>query len=183
MTNLQAARLLVLMGVSGSGKSTIGEALAPRLGGTFLDGDALHPPENVAKMSRGTPLTDADRAPWLRRVARGMAARPGIVVGGCSALKRSYREALREAAGEPLLFILLTADQIVLEGRMRHREGHLMPTSPLCSPFAAPEPPEPDENAFSTDVGAPTSAVVDTILRTLSAIPPRDGFSYPARRL
>lgn len=183
MTTLQATRLIVLMGVSGSGKSTIGEALAPRLNGIFLDGDTFHPAENVAKMSRGQPLTDIDRAPWLRRVGQEMAARSGVVIAGCSALKRAYRETLREAANEPLLFLLLTASRAVLEERMRHREGHFMPASLLESQLAALEPPGPDENAFAVDVGAPTEEVVAAILDRLAAIPVASGFSYPASRL
>ncbi|KQR90615.1 MAG: gluconokinase [Microbacterium ginsengisoli] len=131
---------IVVAGPSGVGKTVVGEALAARLGAPFVDGDVLHPPENIAKMSAGVPLTDADRWPWLDRVAA--AAREGAVVA-CSALARRYRDRLR--AGDPAVrFIVLSADAAVLEERMRART-HFMPPSLLASQLALVEPLDADE--------------------------------------
>lgn len=164
---LQPARLFVLMGVSGSGKSTVGAALAPRLGGVFLDGDAFHTAENVAKMSRGEPLTDADRRPWLQRVGRKMAERQGIVIAGCSALKRAYRDLIRQAAREPVAFVLLDGSRSLLEERMARRRGHFMPASLLASQLATLEPPGGDENAAVVDIAGSTEEIVERILARL----------------
>lgn len=161
------ARLFVVMGVAGCGKSSIGEALAVRLGGQFLDGDTYHPPENVAKMSRGEPLTDTDRWPWLKRFAAEMSAREGIVVGGCSALKRSYRETITDASGESTLFIHLSGSRELISTRMGARTGHFMPTSLLDSQFATLEPPTADENAVTIDIDAPIDAIIDRILAAI----------------
>lgn len=155
------------MGVAGSGKTSVGERLAPLLGGVFLDGDAFHPPENIAKMSHGVPLTDADRWAWLERIGRQMAGRPGAVVAGCSALKRSYREAIRQAAGEPVLFVHLAGSRELIEERMAARTGHFMPTSLLDSQFAALEPPGADEDALTIDIAGSTDEVVTTIAHAL----------------
>lgn len=145
-------RLFVLMGVAGCGKSSIGAALAPRLEGVYLDGDAYHAPASIAKMSRGEPLTDEDRWPWLKRFAEEMASRPGLVIGGCSALKRVYRDCIRAAAAEPVLFVHLSGSRELIAGRMSERRGHFMPTSLLDSQFAALEPPGDDELAITVDI-------------------------------
>jgi gluconokinase/shikimate kinase len=159
--------VLVLMGVSGCGKSTLAGVLAGRLGWDLAEGDDLHPPENVAKMAAGHPLTDADRWPWLDRVAswireRTDVGRPGII--SCSALKRSYRDVLR---GDLVRFVYLRGSRDVIAGRLANRHGHYMPSSLLDSQFAALEPPAPDENAVVVDVGAPPSEQADELIATL----------------
>jgi len=161
------ARLLVVMGVAGCGKSTVAEALAGRLGGVFLDGDAYHPPENIAKMSRGEPLVDADRWPWLQRFAAEMAARPGLVVGACSALRRAYRDCIRQRAGEPVLFVYLEGSRELIGVRMTARQGHFMPTTLLDSQFATLEPPAGDELAMAVDISGSAEAVLASIVQGL----------------
>ena len=144
---------VVVMGVSGSGKSTVGALLAGALGAAFIEGDALHPPQNVAKMSAGTALTDADREGWLRAIAAQLgtarAAGHGLVVS-CSALKRAYRDTLRASAPD-LRLVYLRGDFDLLDARMAARSGHYMPASLLASQFAALEPPLPDEHAIELD--------------------------------
>lgn len=137
------------MGVSGSGKTSVGTALARKLGISFIDGDDLHPAANVAKMESGVPLTDADRWPWLDRVAAVLADRstfPAGVAVGCSALRRAYRDRIREAAkGTELRFVFLDVSPDEAQTRMRVRKGHFMPPSLLRSQFETLEPPTPDE--------------------------------------
>ena len=154
---------MVLMGVAGCGKTTIGEALAKRIGCVFLDGDRFHPEANVAKMSRGEPLTDADRWPWLETIACEMAGREGMVAGGCSALKRAYRQAITTAAGEPVLFIHLAGSRALIEARMQARTGHFMPVTLLDSQFSALEPPGEDENAIAVAIARPADEIVSDI--------------------
>ena len=133
---------LVVMGVSGCGKTTLGAALAARLGAGFVDADDLHPPANRAKMARGEALTDGDRAPWLDLVAGVLRNRAPVVVA-CSALRRAYRDRLREA-GE-VRFLHLAAPREVIAARLAARQGHFMPASLLDSQYATLEPPGPDE--------------------------------------
>lgn len=146
------------MGVSGCGKSSVGEGLALRLGIRYRDGDDLHPPANVIKMRGGMPLTDDDRWPWLDRVAEVLAMDAPVIVG-CSALRRAYRERLRARAGGPVRFIHLTGSREVIATRMAARSGHYMPPSLLESQFAALEPPEPDE-ALAIDIDQPLDAII-----------------------
>lgn len=153
-------RLMVVMGVSGCGKSTVGAGLASALGGRFLDADAFHPPSNVAKMSRGEALTDADRWPWLDALAGAMAAHAGIIVAGCSALRRRYRDRLTTSAGEPVLFLHLAGSRSLIESRMAARSGHFMPLSLLDSQFATLEPLEPDETGWTVDITPPVETVI-----------------------
>lgn len=155
----------VLMGVAGSGKSSVGAALAPRLGAVYRDGDDLHPPENIAKMSRGEPLTDADRWPWLALVGQAL-AEPGQIIG-CSALKRAYREKIRAEAGAAVCFIHLSGSREVIGARMSARAGHFMPTTLLDSQFATLEPPLADEDAITVDIDQPMNRVIDEILGKL----------------
>jgi gluconokinase len=161
---------MVLMGVSGSGKTAVGKALAARLGIAYCDGDALHPPENVAKMSRGEPLDDADRWPWLARVGRELSAARTPLIIGCSALKRAYRDYIVREAGGPVGFIHLAGAREVIEARMKARKGHFMPPALLASQLAALEPPGPDENAITVDIDQPIDGVVDAIIAKLGEL-------------
>ena len=145
----------VVMGVSGSGKTTIAILLAETLGWQFQEGDTLHPPENVAKMSAGHPLTDADRLPWLRRIAGtidGWRARGQSGVVTCSALKRSYRDIIIGDRPEVRL-VYLKGSPDLIRRRMAARHGHFMPTTLLDSQFAVLEEPSPDENPIVVDIG------------------------------
>ncbi len=157
---------LVLMGVAGCGKSSVGVALSARLGMPYRDADDLHPPVNVAKMAAGTPLTDADRWPWLDRAAALLAAEAPVILG-CSALRRTYRDRLRRGAGGPLQFVHLAGSPALIAARMAARRGHFMPPALLDSQFATLEPPDPDENALTVSVAPPTDAVVTAICRGL----------------
>jgi carbohydrate kinase (thermoresistant glucokinase family) len=158
------------MGVSGSGKTTLGEALARALDCPFQDGDALHSAESLAKMAGGTPLTDADRAPWLARIAdlidRWRAeARGGVIA--CSALKRAYRaRIIGRRTGVRLVF--LRGDRDLIRERMESRGRHFMPPALLDSQFADLEPPAADEQAIVVDVAAPAAEIVADIIRQLT---------------
>ena len=159
--------VLVLMGVSGCGKSTVAALLAGRLGWDFEEGDDLHPPENIAKMAAGHALDDDDRRPWLARVAEWIrahtdAARPGIVT--CSALKKSYRDALR---GDRVIFVYLAGTREQIARRLAARHGHFMPQSLLDSQFVILEPPTPDENAITVDISSSSSTLADQIVERL----------------
>ena len=152
------------MGVSGSGKSTVGGVLAGRLGWPLAEGDDFHPAENVAKMAAGHPLDDNDRGPWLARIREWMDAqesegRSGIVT--CSALKRRYRDVLRD--GE-VTFVYLHGTREQLLARLTARQGHFMPASLLDSQLADLEPPDPDERAIRVDIGATPAVQAQTIL-------------------
>jgi len=158
---------VVVMGVSGCGKSTLGRALAERLGWAFVEGDDRHPPENIAKMAAGIPLTDADRAPFLANVAEAMAAALDQgVVATCSALKYGYRQLIRDRVG-PLAFVMPELDVAVLRERMKHREGHFMPASLLDSQLASLERPGPSENAIFVDGAQPVETQVDRAIAIL----------------
>jgi gluconokinase len=153
------------MGVSGCGKSSVGEALSRRLGIPYVDGDDLHPAENVAKMRAGVPLTDADRWPWLDRVAQVLHDRAPVIVG-CSALKRAYRDRIRAGAGGPVTFVHLAGSRDLIAGRMGQRKGHYMPLTLLDSQFAALEPPGPDE-AITADIARDLPDLVEAVLAQL----------------
>ena len=161
--------IVVLMGVSGSGKTTVGRALAAALGSAFIEGDAFHPAANVEKMRRGEPLGDADRWPWLKALAAELARHAGHGEGAvlaCSALRRSYREVL--AAPCPgLRFVHLDGDKALIERRLRARTGHYMPAGLLASQYAVLEPPAADEPGFRVDVNAAPEAIVALILERL----------------
>ena len=158
---------MILMGVAGCGKSSVGEALASRLGVTYRDGDDLQPAENVAKMRSGVALTDADRWPWLDLVAQNLAARAPVIIG-CSALKRIYRDRIRASAGGPVTFVHLAGSRAVIEARMAARQGHYMPVSLLDSQFATLEPPGSDE-ALRVDIDQPLAAIVVVIAGHIAA--------------
>lgn len=160
-------RALVVMGVSGSGKSTVASLLAERLGWEFLEGDDVHPAANVEKMAAGVPLTDEDRAPWLAEIARLVAERIAAgrsVVVTCSALRRRYRDILRR---DDLVFVHLTGSQSVVTERLAARTGHFMPSALLDSQFAALEPLEDDERHVLVDLGRPPLDEIDEVLSTL----------------
>src|SRR5262245_56081101 len=157
-----AVRPVVVMGVCGSGKSTVGAALARHLGATFLEGDEFHPPANVARMAAGVALTDDDRQGWLQTLGEqlGAAGREGrAVVLSCSALKRSYRDILRQQASD-LALIHLSGAPAVLAARMAGRSGHYMPPSLLTSQLATLEPPHADERALTLDIERSPAAIV-----------------------
>lgn len=161
--------LVVMMGVSGSGKTTVGAALAQRLRVPFLDGDDVHPPENVRKMSAGVPLTDADRAPWLDVIAQWLHAhdeRGGVV--SCSALKRAYRDRLRSLAGRTV-FLHLDGDRETLAARVAGRPGHFMPAALVDSQFATLEPLAADEVGAALDVTEPVDDLVEQSLQILAS--------------
>jgi len=145
-------RPIVVMGVSGSGKTTVGRLLARTLRLPFIEGDALHPAQNIAKMSRGEPLTDQDRAPWLAAVGRVLADReryPAGVLVACSALRKAYREELRGRAPD-IRFVFLDAPRAAIEPRLAARSHHFMPPSLLASQFAMLERPGAEERDVVT---------------------------------
>ncbi|WP_027997364.1 gluconokinase [Sinorhizobium arboris] len=160
---------IVVMGVSGSGKSSVGEAIAEAYGRPFLEGDALHPSENIRKMSEGIPLTDDDRWPWLAAIGEKLASREPIIVS-CSALKRSYRDKLRESAPNELAFVFLCGSEAVLAERMRHRTGHFMPTSLLQTQLATLEDPTGEVKTIAVDVAQPLAEIVRQALAGLARL-------------
>jgi len=161
---------LIVMGVSGAGKTTIGETLAARLGWPYEDADTFHPASNVAKMSAGHPLTDEDRWPWLKAIAseidRACAAGKHVVIG-CSALKRSYRAVLIHGRTD-IRLVYLDGTQSLIADRLSHRKGHFMPPGLLISQFAALEPPTPDEGPVTVSIDAEVEVIVDRIISQLS---------------
>jgi gluconokinase len=161
--------LLVVMGVSGSGKSTVGAALARRLRVPFADADDYHPDANIAKLTRGEALDDQDRHPWLESIGAWLARHPDGGVMSCSALKRKYRDQLRHHAPQTV-FLLLEGDREVIERRQASRPGHFMPSSLLTSQFATLEPLAPDENGIVIDVDQSVEQSVDTIVHVLSGL-------------
>jgi len=160
---------LIVMGVSGSGKSTVGENLAKRLGWIYEDADQFHPASNIAKMSAGLALTDDDRWPWLKAIAaeidRVCAADERLVVG-CSALRRVYRDVLVHGRTDVRL-IYLDGTQEMIADRLGRRTGHFMPPGLLTSQFKTLEPPTADEHPLTVSIDAPVEAVVDDVLRQL----------------
>jgi gluconokinase len=155
------------MGVAGCGKSAVGYALAARLRATYLDGDDLHPPANIAKMSRGEPLTDEDRWPWLTLVAQRLAAADRVLIVGCSALKRRYRDHIRAEAASSVIFVHLSGTKDLIAARMGARAGHFMLASLIDSQFAALESPASDENAVAVGIDRPLERIVDEIVEHL----------------
>jgi len=155
---------IVVMGVSGCGKTTVGDLIARELGVPFLDGDSLHPAENVAKMAAGTPLTDEDRWPWLMTVGSELAAAGnGGMVLACSALRRSYRDAIRQQAPETM-FVHLHGTKEVLASRLESRSGHFMPAALLESQLATLEPLDADEAGIVVDIAASVQQVLSAAL-------------------
>ncbi|MBO0742377.1 MAG: gluconokinase [Hyphomicrobiaceae bacterium] len=161
------------MGVAGSGKSTTGAALSKRLGWPFRDADTFHPPANIAKMSRGVPLNDDDRGPWLAAIAewidaRCAAGKPGVV--SCSALKRAYRSRI-VGGKQSVRLVYLKGDMGLIDQRLQARKDHFMPASLLESQFAALEEPGADERPFVVSIAVSPQCVVDTIIEQLQLAP------------
>ena len=174
------APVLVIMGVSGGGKSTVAGLLAGRLGWDFAEGDDMHPAANIAKMAAGQPLTDDDRWPWLARVADWIrehtaAHRPGVVT--CSALKRTYRDVLR---GDAVVFVYLAGSRELIARRLATRHEHFMPSTLLDSQFGALEPPGPDEHAITVDISGSPGHTVSLIMDVLH-LPGQSGAGGVAR--
>jgi gluconokinase len=164
---------LVVMGVSGSGKSTIADKLAERLGWTFEDGDRFHPASNVAKMRAGHPLTDEDRGPWLRAIAdeidRVCAAGERAVIA-CSALKHAYRDILVHGRSD-VRIVFLKGTQALIADRLARRKGHFMPPGLLDSQFKTLEPPEQSEHPVTVSIDASVETIVEDIVRQLKLNP------------
>jgi len=166
-------RVVVVMGVSGAGKTTVGELLAKRLGWQFIEGDRLHPPENVAKMKSGYPLTDSDRAPWLAAIAKVIddwrdRGECGVIT--CSALKRKYR---RQIIGDrcDVRLVYLEGTRELIARRLTVRRGHFMPPTLLDSQFAALEPPGADETPITISIGGPLDEIIQRIIGVLFPSP------------
>ena len=170
---MSAPRVVVVMGVSGTGKSTVGTLLAAGLGVPYAEADAFHPPANIEKMSAGTPLEDADREPWLDAIGAWARTRTGNGPGlqgvvSCSALKRDYRDRLRTAA-PGLFFLHLTGDRDLVADRLAQRRDHFMPGALLDSQYTALEPLQPDEQGIALTVTATPEELTDDALRALRA--------------
>ncbi|MFE7927442.1 gluconokinase [Streptomyces sp. NPDC057456] len=162
----QGPPIVLVLGVSGSGKTTVGTAVAERLGVTFVEGDGFHSAADVAKMTAGHPLDDADREPWLRaladRVRRSAEAGEGLVLA-CSALKRAYRDELRAAAGGRFWCLYLALDRDTARDRVSRRTDHFMPARLVDSQFATLEPLRPDEPGLTLDATASLPATLDRV--------------------
>ncbi|WP_274556416.1 gluconokinase [Streptomyces spiramyceticus] len=164
---MNSPHVVVVMGVAGTGKTTIGPLLADRLGVPYAEGDDFHPPANIAKMSAGTPLDDTDRWPWLDAIGQWAHSRAGLGgVVSSSALKRSYRDRLRAAAPDAV-FLHLTGDRELIESRMRERKGHFMPAALLDSQYAALQPLQEDEAGVSVDVTGTPEEITERAVAAL----------------
>ncbi|MFD0313968.1 gluconokinase [Streptomyces flavalbus] len=167
---MRTPHVVVVMGVAGTGKTTIGPLLAARLGVPYAEGDDFHPQANISKMSAGTPLDDEDRWPWLDAIgtwAHGRAGLGGVV--SSSALKRAYRDRLR-AAAPGVVFVHLTGERALIEERMRQRQGHFMPTALLDSQFATLQPLQPDEAGVAVDVSGTPEEITARAMAALDAL-------------
>lgn len=165
---------VIVMGVSGAGKSSVGERLAAKLGCDFVEGDRLHPASNVEKMAKGIPLTDDDRWPWLDLVGRELATsieKGASLVLSCSALKRIYRDRLRKATGGQLRFVFLKGTPALLEIRMGERTGHFMPLALLQTQLATLETPEGEEGVVTVDIDADLEQIVEAAYAGLKMQP------------
>ncbi|MBB4112504.1 gluconokinase [Rhizobium sp. BK226] len=169
---------VVVMGVSGCGKSSVGERIAAQNGMAFLEGDQLHPPQNVEKMAQGIPLTDDDRLPWLDRIgaeiSTALDASQGLVIS-CSALKRSYRDRLLQAAGGRLAFVFLEGSRDLLLSRMQARQGHFMPASLLDSQLQTLEPPAGEPGVVTVAIDNALDDIVALACKGLSGMAVKGG--------
>lgn len=165
---------IVVMGVCGTGKTTIGEGIARRLDCPFLEGDSFHPKENVGKMRAGVPLDDDDRWPWLEKLGRAIgdgASKGQNIVAACSALKRVYRDRLRYFAGTDIIFVMLNGDPALIEKRMATRTDHYMPPTLLKSQLAILERPDENETSISIDIDdTPDHLISDAIAEMTKAL-------------
>jgi gluconokinase len=150
----------VVMGVSSCGKTSVGLALAEKLNARFVEGDKLHPQSNIEKMTSGTALSDDDRWPWLALVGHAISGGAGMIAS-CSALKKSYRKHITDAAGRPVSFVFLDGSPALLEARIAARKNHFMPPSLLNTQLATLEPPGPDERAKRFDIALPVNIIVE----------------------
>ncbi|QFZ77283.1 gluconokinase [Streptomyces fagopyri] len=170
MQQVRTPHVVVVMGVAGTGKTTIGPLLAARLGVPYAEGDDFHPQANIAKMTAGTPLSDEDRLPWLDAIGRWAHERDGLGgVVSSSALKRAYRDRLR-AAAPGVVFVHLTGDRALIEERMSHRQGHFMPTALLDSQFATLQPLESDEAGVRVDVAGGPDEITGRAVAALRSL-------------
>ncbi|RVU86533.1 gluconokinase [Leucothrix sargassi] len=169
-STLTPPRLIIVMGVSGSGKSTIAKRLADALDATFLDADDYHPQHNVDKMSRGEALNDDDRWPWLKTFGEAMSGQNQRCVGACSALKKSYRSCLTESANEPILCVYLDGDRDLLMARMSSRTDHFMPPTLLDSQLETLEIPDDSEYTISVDISGTPDEIVSQIQTQLEGL-------------
>lgn len=169
MAGVEAPCALIVMGVSGSGKSTVAEALGQRLGWRFEDGDSFHPKSNVEKMRAGHPLTDEDRWPWLNAIADEIARvceKGEHVIIACSALKHTYRDVLLRGRDD-VRFVFLKGTKELIAERLSHRKGHFMPAGLLKSQFETLEPPEAGEHVITVSIDESVEAIVDGVVRQL----------------
>ncbi|MFG2880786.1 gluconokinase [Streptomyces sp. NPDC048297] len=167
---MRTPQVVVVMGVAGTGKTTIGPLLAARLGVPYAEGDDFHPKANIDKMSAGIPLDDTDRWPWLDAIghwAHGRAGLGGVV--SSSALKRSYRDRIR-AVAPGVVFVHLTGDRKLIEDRMSHRRGHFMPTALLDSQFATLQPLQADEAGGAVDIAGEPEEITERAVNALDAL-------------
>ncbi|HEY3621906.1 MAG TPA: gluconokinase [Roseiarcus sp.] len=175
MNDAKHGTALVVMGVSGSGKTTVAELLAKKLGWPFMEGDRLHPPAHVEKMRQGIPLTDADRAPWLDRIGEELkrwAAEGKSGVMTCSALKRAYRDRIR-AARPDVRFIYVKGSEALIQARVAARHHEYMPASLLRSQFDTLEEPTPDEKVVTVDASGSPDEEVAAVIAKLNLSPSR----------
>ncbi|MFB9948339.1 gluconokinase [Rhizobium puerariae] len=169
---------LVVMGVSGCGKTSIGKLLASGLGYRFIEGDSRHPQANVEKMRGGIPLTDADRWPWLETLGAELAEYEGTVVS-CSALKRAYRDLLRRKAGRPVTFVFLQGDRALLAARMAGRRHEYMPLSLLDSQLATLELPDRERDVVTIEIDQPPERIVSLAITRIAALACRPALTKP----
>jgi gluconokinase len=164
--------IVVMMGVCGTGKTSVGQIIASRMGWTFIEGDDLHPATNREKMASGTPLTDADRWPWLDRIAdrmRDIDQAGGSAVVACSALRQVYRDRLCKS-GARVIFLHLTGDASLIRQRMENRSGHYMPPGLLDSQLATLEPALPGETLHQIDISGTVEGIAGAAIRSLSGV-------------
>ena len=162
---------IVVMGVSGAGKSTVGRLIAAQLNCPFRDADSFHPAANIAKMSRGEPLTDEDRWPWLQAIAAWIAEHRAVgtmCVVTCSALKRAYRDIVTNKQNQDVRLVYLKGDFDLIEARLTARTGHFMPPGLLRSQFAALEEPGADEHAITVSIDAAPEVIAARVLKSLT---------------